>query len=117
MLPWIIEGVHKMGESPYQLVLSLSLLTAIISTIFVVSLLLFQTRHTELSVYPLISVRRMTEDALLKMYEAQAIAIEKEAEASRLRRENEALTEELRQLQRETEGERFQWNLTCIQRD
>lgn len=46
----------------------------------------------------------MAEDAVMKMYEAQAIAIEKEAEADRLKRENEELVDELRRLRVEKEG-------------
>ena len=53
------------------------------------------------------SVRKMAEDALLQMYEAQAIAIEQRAEADRLRGENEELTERLGRLQRKREGEKL----------
>lgn len=54
--------------------------------------------------YPIPAVK-MSDDPLLQMYEAQAIAIEQQAVIDRLEREKEEMAERLRRLELGREGE------------
>ena len=55
--------------------------------------------------YNSVSVKKMTEDSVMVKYEAEAIAIENEEKNERNKRE---VIEEMRRLQRETEGKQYQ---------